>query len=156
MHAQSTASANWPVGLILKVAVLNALLVTVVSALAITLWSGAGVPSKPLELGKTVILLCPITAVSCGSFGLLAGLAGATLIYLRRRRLRSTKRFLVEAAVIGFVLAFFFPEFDVLMSRVQGFLYYSGPAVVALTPAFGIPCGLICALIFRNGFMAAK
>jgi RsiW-degrading membrane proteinase PrsW (M82 family) len=65
-------------------------------------------PSSPTvwDVGRATLLLCPITAVSCGSFGFLAGIAGSAAIYLRRRRIQGTKRLLIESAVAGFVLGF--------------------------------------------------
>jgi membrane associated rhomboid family serine protease len=175
MEPRRTDPPKWPFGLILRVGVLNALLVTVVSALTIALLSGVGTedvvvirgvgvkqqaPSirswlpNPLEVGKAAALLCPITAVSCGSFGLLAGLAGGALIYRRRRRIRSTKRLLFESAIVGFILGCLFPVFDVLMNRALGILHGGSGASVVIAPAVGILCALLCALVFRKRFTA--
>jgi len=173
MEPQRTALPDRPIGLIVKVGIFNAALVTVISALTIALFSGAGteqepisagiaamhqvrsIPSwlpDPLEVGEAAVLLCPITALSCGSFGLLAGLAGAIVMSFRRRHIRSTKRYLVETAIVGFALAVLFPLFDVLMNRAQGMVGGSGLALIA--PFFGSPCALLSALVFRKRFMA--
>jgi hypothetical protein len=139
----------------------NALLVTLISALVIALLNGAGTSynlapggrspilqilgliPNPWEVAKTTVLLCPITAVSCGFFGLLAGLVGATLMSFRRGRVRSSRRYLMETAILGFLLAGLFPVLDGWMNGAQGFLCM----------LIGIPCALISALAFRKRFL---
>jgi hypothetical protein len=82
--------------LILTIGVFNALLVTVMSAIAMALFAGSGTSARfleepasgphfwsklpdPVEFAKVVVLLCPLTAVTAGSFGLL-GASGVTQI----------------------------------------------------------------------------
>jgi len=164
---------TWSLPLIMKAAVFNGLLVTVVSAgefalligagtvyspyrgggAASVIWSLAALVPDPWEVAKTTVLLCPITAVLCGSFGLLAGFAGGTLLCLRRPHIRSTKRFLVEAAILGFLLGALFPFFDHQMQ--VGIFYPIGGYLSSFCVlASGGPCAVICALTFRKSYMA--
>jgi hypothetical protein len=159
-------------GLILRAGVFNGMLVTVLAALMAALFSGAGIEDKfsnvgcgatqhglwtnswhPIEFGKAVLWLCPFTAVICGSFGLFSGLAVGGLMYLRVRRIRSTKRFIGETAILGFLLGCLFPLFDVWTGpgQGQGVQY---PAVDLLAPAFGGLCGFVCSLCYRRRFFA--
>ena len=96
MELRSADHTAWPLALILKTGVLNALLATVMSAIAMALFAGSGTSSQfpedpasgphfwsklpdPVEFAKVVVLLCPLTAVTAGSFGLL-GASGVTQI----------------------------------------------------------------------------
>ena len=158
-------------GLILRAGVFNGMLVTVLAALMAALFSGAGIEDKfanvgfgatqhgewtnswhPIEFGKAVLWLCPFTAVTCGSFGLFSGLAGGGLMYLRVRRIRSTKRFIGETAILGFLLGCLCPLFDVWTGQGQGVRYSE---VDLLAPAFGGLCGFVCGLCYRRRFFAA-
>ena|SRR3984893_19302439 len=148
---------NGYLSFILKVAALGALLGTLAPALAITLLSGVrnGSLLHPLDAAETVLLLCPITAVSCGPFGLLAGIAGGTAIYLRRRRIRSSKRLLVESAIAGFLMSCLFPFFDAGVNSLflKSFQPLVIPGQIILYPILGILCALTCALVFRRYFI---
>jgi hypothetical protein len=141
----------------LKVAALGALLGTLAPALAITLLSSvrSGSPLHPLDAAETVLLLCPITVVSCGPFGLLAGVAGGSVIYLRRKRIHSTKRLLAESAIAGFLMSCLFPFFDAAMNSffLKSFQPLVIPGQIILYPVLGIPSALICALVFRRYFI---
>jgi hypothetical protein len=155
--------------LLLEAAVFNAVIVTVMAAAVIALLGGAGSEYhtvtfgfgaarkmdrthiwNPIQFAKAVLWLCPIAAVTCGSFGFIAALAGGGLLHLRARRLRSTKRFLVEAGIIGFLLAFLFPVFDVWAGQAQEIRDLSYSGVDLLAPAFGCLCAWICAFVYRK------
>ena|ERR1700733_7608799 len=159
---------------ILKAGVFNAVLVTGVAALTIAVYSGAGTEDKvvgnglvtpekvqrshswhPIELLKAAAWLSPFTAITYGSFGLIAGLAGGGVMSLRARRIRSTKRFIAEAAILGFLLACLFPFFDVWTGQVQGIRDLRYSWVDLLVPAFGALFAFLCGLSFRNRFLAA-
>jgi hypothetical protein len=103
-----------------------------------------------LDIARATFLLCPITAVSCGSFGFLAGIAGGTAIYLRRRRIRSTRRLLIECAILGFLLGFLFPLFDHLLNppSLDSMKLLSAPA--------GVICALLCAFAFRRRIVGGR
>lgn len=175
MGHQLANPLNRPLGLILQAAIFNAVLVTVIAAVVIALLSGAAVEVRvvtagsgvgqkmarttswhPFELAKAVLWLCPLTAITCGSFGFIAGLAGGSLMYLRARRLRSMKRLTTESGILGFLLACLFPWFDVWTGQAQGIrdLGYSG-ADLLLAPVLGCLCALICALFYRTRYFAA-
>ena len=145
---------NGYVSFILKVAALGALLGTLAPALAITFLSGLrnGSLLHPLDAAETVLLLCPVTAVSCGPFGLLAGVAGGTAIYVRRMRIHSSKRLLAESAIAGSLMGCLFPFFDAAMNSyfLKSFQPFVIPGQIFLYPVLGIPCALICALVFRS------
>ena len=174
MGYQRANPLNRPPGLILQAAIFNALLVTVIAAVVIALFSGAAVEVKvvtagsgvgqkmarttswhPFELAKAVLWLCPLTAITCGSFGFMAGLAGGGLMYLRTRRVRSTRRFTLETGILGFLLACLFPWFDVWTGQAQGIrdLGYLGADLLA--PPFGCLSALICARFYRERYFAA-
>jgi hypothetical protein len=148
---------NGYVSFILRVAVLGALLGTSAPALAITLLTGVRNRSllHPLDAAETVLLLLPITAVSCGTFGFLAGIAGGTAIYLRRRRINSSTRLLVESAISGFLMSCIFPFFDAAVNSLflRSFQLWVIPGQIILYPVLGIPCALTCALVFRKYFV---
>jgi hypothetical protein len=174
MTRQHEDSRYRSLGLIFKAGVFNALLVTLVAALAIALFGGAGIEDKvvgnglvapehlqhkrswrPIQFLKAAAWLFPFTAIACGSFGLFAGLAGSGSMYLRARRVRSPWRFAVEATMLGFLLACLFPFFDVWTGQVQSVRDLAYTAVDLQAPLFGSLCALICALVFRKRFLAA-
>jgi len=174
MLRQPENSRYRSLGLIVKAGAFNTVLVTLTATLAIALFSGAGVEDKvvgnglvapqqvqstqswhPIQFLKAAAWLTPLTAISCGSFGLFAGLAGSSLMYLRARRVRSPRRFVVEAAILGFLLACLFPFFDVWTGQVQGIRDLGYTAFDLLAPFFGSLCAFICALVFRKRFLAA-
>jgi len=148
---------NGYLSFILKVAALGALLGTLAPALAITFLSGLrnGSLLHPLDAAETVLLLCPVTAVSCGPFGLLAGAAGGTAIYLRKRHIHSNKRLLAESAIAGLLMGCLFPFFDAAVNSVflKSFQPLVIPGQIILYPVLGIPCALICALVVRRNFI---
>ena len=178
MELPRTEPLKWPFCLIVKASLLNALLVTLISAGTIALLSGVGngvedwsrrsipppqgsathnILGSLLEVGKAAVWLCPITAVTCGSFGLLAAFAGGSLMYLRARRIRSTGRFLVETVIVGLILGCLFPVFDLGINRAFGMNpYYESNSSIqrALAPIFGAWCAFMCALVCLKRVMA--
>jgi len=125
MEQRSAGSPDWPLGLILKTGVLNAVLVTVISAIAIALLAGSGTSGlfvgelsvKPhfwsqlpnlVEVAKVVVLLCPITAVPGGCGGLLGGAALGALMFVGRRHIGSFAVVLVGLAVASVVFVVLF------------------------------------------------
>lgn len=155
--------------------ILSALLATVISSLTIALLSGAGTEDLIVttgiglaqkqewthrsfpdlwELVKAAVWLWPITAVSCGSFGLLAGSAGGALMYARAKRIRSLKRFLLESVVLGIVLALGFPYCDFAMDSAQGIRIEFYPQFDFLAPVLGGASALICAAALRKRFIS--
>ncbi len=153
MDPRSTAKRRWPLLLILRAGVLNALLVTAISALIFAVVVGAGTEWDPsretrrtfpnlFEVIKAAALLCPITAVTCGSFGLLAGVTGALWMCFRKPHIRSSRRFLLETAITGSLLGGFFPVFRGPTDPI--------PASVCI--GLGCLCAVLCALAFRKRF----
>jgi hypothetical protein len=136
--------------LVLKVGLLAAFLATFISAFLFTILSavrpivGSLSPSG-WDITKSTFLLLPITLVSCGSYGLAAGIVGGAFLIRRTPHTRSTGRLMIESAVAGLVLGFGFPFFDHLLSQ-----YGTGWDVI-LAPATGMLCAIICALSFRGG-----
>ena len=147
----------------LNASVFGALLATVTSALVIALLSA--LPTGPrhdlsnrpsvVDMVRTTFLLCAITVAPCGSFGFLAGAAGSTWLRFRKRRIRSLKRLLVEAAVAGFLIGILFPFFDSAVNSppFQKIGVLLTPLQLLLSLPFSIACALICALVFRKHFM---
>jgi hypothetical protein len=152
-----TNTRNSYLSVITKLAALSALLGTLAPAFAVTLLTGLrnGSLPHPLDSVEKMLLLCPITAVSCGPFTVLAGVAGGTAIYLRRRRIRSTRRLLIESALAGLLLSCLFPFFDAAMNLLflKSFELFVIPLQILLCPILGIACALTCSLTFRNHFV---
>lgn len=135
-------------GLILKMALWSAILATVTSAATFTALNAVRpivqtLSPTPWDLAKTTVLVLPITAVSFGSFGFLAGLVGGAFLVKRRPRIRSTRRLMIESAVAGFILGLGFPFFDRFLNR-----YTAGWAI--LSAPVGMLCAMICAGSFRS------
>jgi hypothetical protein len=148
---------------ILKVSMLSALLATVISALTFAVLSALPTGPRPdlttrpstLDIARTALLLCAITAVSCGSFGFLSGAAGSIWLCWRRRRIRSVKRLLAEAGIAGFLLGALFPFFDNLVTaRRFSTSTLLSPIQFLLSPALGVVCALACVLVFHKYFIA--
>jgi hypothetical protein len=139
---------------VLKVGTLAAVLATLASALEIAVLSALGpfqsTTSAPnvWDVTRSTLLLCPITAVSCGSYGLLAGIVGSAILSWRRQRIHSTRRFLIESALAGFVFGFFFPLFDRMMNSSS----LSGMQALLSAPV-GMSCAILCAVVFRGHFV---
>jgi len=154
-----------PIGLIIKTTFLNAALATVFSASAIAFFSGTGleetretaggwprpwaIPNLP-ELTRAVILLCPITAVAYGSYGLASGFGVGVLLWTRRRTVRSAWQLLGDVTIVGFLWGVSFMLFDGFMNP------YSSPASHLLAMTAGVPCAPICALAFRKRIGALR
>jgi len=143
---------------IVKASGLGAALGTLAPALVITILTGLpnGSLLHPLDAAETVLLLLPITAVSCGPFGLIAAFVGGSAVFLRRRRIRSGKRLLIESGIAGFLLGCLFPFFDLAANSV---LLKERPQLMVIPiqllfyPILGVLCALICALAFRRSFI---
>jgi hypothetical protein len=145
-----TESQPRPWLFILKAALLTALLATLASALLIAVSIGLQPivqTTRPSmwDITKSVLLLLPITGVSCGSYGFLAGLVGVSILKWRKRRIRSTGRLLVESAVTGFMFGLLFPFFDRLLNPPS----FSGMQLLLSAP-IGMSCAILCALTFRT------
>jgi len=144
---------------ILKAAALGAGLGTLAPALAITIFTGVhnGLLLHPVDAAETILLLFPITAASCGPFGLIAAVVGGSAVYLQRNRIRTRMRLLIESGILGFLLGCFFPFFDfaqnslLLKERPQLVVI---PGQLLFCPVLGVLCALITALVFRRSFVA--
>jgi len=140
---------------ILKAGGLAAVLATAVSAILIAVLSAVSPFSRDttspraFEVATNAVLLLPIAAVSCGSYGLLAGLAGGSLLTLCRRRIRSMRRLLIVAGIVGFVSGFLFLFFD----HFVGGSYVNGVQLLFSVPA-GALCAVLCAVVLRSHFLA--
>lgn len=143
---------------IVKAAVLGAVLGTLAPALTITIFTGMrnGLLLHPVDATETVLLLFPITAVSCGPFGLIAAVVGGSAIYLRRNRIRSGKRLLIESGIAGFLLGCLFPFFDLAENSV---LLKERPQLMVIPiqllfyPILGVLCAMVCAWALRRYFI---
>jgi hypothetical protein len=137
-----------------KAGALGFLLAVVAAGLTVALLHNLEAHSfpNPLDVVKTVILMCPIAVFSCGPYGLLAGVIGGTVLYLRRKRIQTLKRLLLEAAIAGLLMGFAFPIFDGAMNSVP-VLEFLTPATGIFSILFGVICALLCALAFRQTFV---
>lgn len=138
---------------ILKAGTLAAFLATAVSALLIATLAALGpiqgtTSPTVLDILRAAFWLTPITAVSCGSFGFLAGVAGSALLDWRRQGIRSTQRLLIEAGIVGFVFGFGFLFFDAVVNPRS-----LGAMQALLSAPVGMCCALLCALVFRHRFV---
>ncbi len=138
--------------LILTSGLLAATLATIASAVAIVILSAiipmVGTTSPNIgEVARAILLLMRITAVSCGSYGFLSGLAGSALLSLRAPNIHSRKRFLIESAIAGFLLGLAVPLFDRLMNP------SFNAAHMILTGPIGLGCAVGCALVLGNRFV---
>jgi hypothetical protein len=149
-----------------KAGVISAFLATTASALSIAVLNalpvgpGSSQTSGPglLDILRAALLLCAITVVSCGSFGFLAGIAGSQWLLLRKRRIHSTKRQLVESGLTGFFLGALFPWFDGFVSWHRFGFGIGGMSLIQLIlcPLAGLACALVCALVFRKHLVAER
>ena len=144
---------------ILKAAAFGAALGTLAPALTITVFTGThnGLLLHPVDAVETALLLLPITAVSCGSFGLITAVLGGSAVFLRRKRIRTEKRLLIESAILGFLLGCLFPFFDLALNSL--FLRQRPQLLVIrgqllFYPILGVLCALICAVAVRQSFSA--
>ena len=141
---------------IFEAGILNALLVTGISSVVIAVgnaipYGGNGVRPGVWEMAKAAVLLSAITVVSFGSLGFLVGVAGSTWMCVRRQRIRTVKRYLMESAKAGLVLGLLFPFIDVLVNLPAK---VGNPLEALLGAPFGVVCGLICSMVFRRRFFA--
>jgi hypothetical protein len=165
MTTQTTAAGRLPWRQIVKVGMFNAVLATVVPAVAVPLFYGAGtewpvnpaagmhpvrmLPNwfpDPLEFVKAALLLCPITAVSCGSYGMAAGMAGGIAMCFRRRRILASGCYFREAAVAGFLIG-------VSILFIDGLLNWGSGLFSLLAPVFGALFALLSAMVFRKRYL---
>jgi nitrate reductase gamma subunit len=157
MQTASTTSSDSFSLFLLKVAACSGLVATVVPAVAIEFFAtldNRAWPS-PLHFLATVLLLCPITAVSCGLFGAVAGILGGSVLYLRRIRIRSVKRLLLESGVAGLVFGLLYLPVDAAANSpsLKSFRPSMDPRQMTLTLPLAILCAVICALFFRKRFV---
>ena len=144
---------------IAKATALGAALGALAPALVITILTGLpnGSLLHPIDVAETVLLLLPITAVSCGPFGLIAAFVGGSAVFLRRRRIRSGKRLLIESGIAGFLLGCLFPFFDLAENSV---LVKERPQLMVIPiqllfyPILGVLCAIVCALALRKYFIS--
>lgn len=141
MHEPRTKTR--PFVFILKGGALAALLATLLSALLIAVLSAFQPLTRTGSLGawdiiKAALLLLPITAVSCGSYGFLAGIVGTSILSWRNARIQSTRRLVTESAILGFLLGLLFPLFD-------GLLNHGG--LNDMQALFSAPTGMCCAIL---------
>lgn len=168
MEPRSPDRPAWPLGLILKVGVLNAVLVTVISATAMALLAGSGTRSlfvgdlpvrqrfwsqlpSLVDVVKVVALLCPITAVTGGCSGLLSGIALSVVILARSWHIGSVAGMLVKLVLASFVFAILFLVVMRWISSVPpSSLMLIGYFLAWL---FAIP---VSGLVFRRRFLASR
>lgn len=148
---------------ILKVALLSASLATVFSAASVPLLISLENHSFPslFDSVETIVLLCPITAVSSGLFALLAGFLGGAVILLGRKHIRSTKALLLEVAIIGFLLGcvslFYRAAVDSPRpTDVQSWLSRELAFFCWVYGLLAIPLALTCAFLLRRSFFRVK
>lgn len=145
---------------ILKTGVLAAVLATLFSSFAIEMLAvlGPGGNSLPglWDIAGATLFLSAITVVSCGPFGFLAGIVGGVILYLRRSRIRSEKRLLLESVITGLILGCFFPLFDASLNAesLRSFRFWFTPMEFVLCAIAGFNSALVCALAFRKRFVA--
>jgi hypothetical protein len=154
--------------LILQVGIFNALLATLMAAAAYALVSGAWIERRSTtvgigaaqkvesslhlttwELTKAILWLSPFAVVSCGWFGLLAGLIGGAFMCLRGPRVTS-RRLLIETSILGLPLACLFPFCDTWVNGRGGIGLPYPAALYLLAVVLGPVCAFICALAFRQ------
>jgi hypothetical protein len=138
---------------ILKAGALAAFLATAASAMLVAALAALGPIQRTtsptiLDILRAAFWLTPITAVSCGSFGFLAGVAGSALLDWRGQRIRSTRSLLIESGIVGFVLGFMFLFFDAVVNPRS----LNGMEIFVSAPV-GMCCALLCALVFRHRFV---
>jgi hypothetical protein len=135
---------------------LAAFLATVVPASAFTILSAMrtiATTTSPTawDLAKATLLLLPITAVSCGSYGFLAGIPGGALLSLGSRHIHTINKLLIESAIVGFLLGLAYPFFDP---------HGNGPLLngwaMLLSAPVGVCCALVCALTFSDRFVPER
>lgn len=146
---------------LLQAATLGAVLATVFSALSFTASAAlAAVATRQSEfepaptlwdIAKGTGLLCVITVVWYGPFGLLAGAIGAVVLHRRRPRIHSLKRLLIEAAAFGLLAAISVPFYDAVCSRSLRYIGYgySGAQLIAIIP-FCVASSVIGSVSFRS------
>lgn len=149
-----------PLKIVFTGGVVSALSATALTSLLSTVFFA--VPnSKSMSFGHVVrefLAICLFAAVPAGSFGFIAGMAGAAWLNYRRSRFHSVGRLLSESIVVGGVLALVFPAFRSAM----GWTISPGLANVidprALLFCLGVGCGsaAIFALAFRRYFLQPR
>jgi hypothetical protein len=142
--------------LILRVGILNAMLVTVISAIVMAVLAGSMSSIGPhlpnlVEVVKVVPLLCVVTAVPGGCGGLFGGMALGALMFAGRRKVGSIAGVLATLVIASFVFAVVF----VLVMR-----WISGVPAPSLM-LFGYFLAWLCAipvsgLALRRRLLAAR
>lgn len=160
---ESRPGKFWPFAL--KAAVLAAVFATVLSsAWVATLGAIAARANHRFEfesmptlwdVGKGTVLFSVVTAGWYGPFAFLAGFAGAAVLYLRRRKIRTLKRLVVESMAIGFVLVLLFPLYDAAVYSQQLSAIGYQFSLLQSTGIFVVPIAVsaVCALACRRQFL---
>lgn len=171
MHATSAPTSTRPISLVVKAALAAFLVATVVTALFITLVTGAAIEHRVIEKGPSqarevsvhframgwlvdTLWLSPFVAMTLGVFACFAALVAGLIMRRRAVRMRSTKRFVAEASFLGFILGFGFPVFHNLIGPILGVEYYYDRGSIVLAPLFGCLSAFLTALLFRKRFVA--
>ena len=137
----------------------SAVAATVISAAFITLFFAA--PTRAFgsarEEGLRFLIICLFMAIPAGSFGMLAGLAGAAWLSVRAKHFRSTAHLLGESAAIGIVLSLVFPTFHWAMGwagKVRGNSLFDAKSAI-FSICVGLPCAILFAFVFGRRLMAS-
>jgi len=146
-----------PLALILKAGAFAALLATLFSAATIELLAAFadrvnGSTPRLWDIAKATVLLCAITIVPAGSFGFLAAVVAGTVLYLRRDRIRSVRRLLVESSAAGLVMGCLFPVFDAAVNSlaVPSFRSWLSRYELVFCVPVAVLCAVLSALLFRK------
>jgi hypothetical protein len=153
----NSRSALWPT--ILQVAILSALLATVLSSLSFVglgaldamVTKQAAFESVPTlwDVVKAAFLLCALTAVWYGPLGFLAGGVGGAILHFRRKRIHTLKRLVLEASALGVAVAVVLPFYALAMSRWLNTWHSTWFGLVVVLPLC-VVSSVICALVFRR------
>lgn len=155
--ADSKVTIRPPVTLFLTIGAFNALQASLLSAVALALASPLPRGWSP-DIGQVLRvtpLLLPITFVSFGSYGFLAGFAGSAWINRRRKRIWSMKRLLLHCLALGFLFTVAFPFFDILWNLLlSASTYHRSPLQLLSCMPIGMTCALSTAMVFRKHLIA--
>ena len=135
----------------LKMGITAAFLATLVSSFVVAVLNSLGPFQRTTDFPglwnviKSTLLLCAITVVSCGPYGLVAGITGGAILSRRKHPIRSIRRLVIESGALGLLFGILFPFFDLLMNPPS-----LGGMQALLSAPVGVLCAVICALIFRT------
>lgn len=137
--------------LCLKMGIMAASLATLVSSFIVAVLNSLGPFQRSTDFPglrnviESAILLCAITVVSCGLYGMVAGITGGAILSRRKHPIRSIRRLVIESGSLGLLLGILFPFFDLLMNPPS----LSGMQALLSAPV-GMLCAIVCALTFRT------